>query len=79
MNGLLCLIAYHTSLFSKYLIIAWSKNDDLELLKFIRKACPENDNMKFHTRVDRLNWESVSYFCSLKCVKVVLKINSPDQ
>jgi hypothetical protein len=42
------------------LITAWPKSDDCELFKRIRKACPKDDAMKYESRVNHLNWESVS-------------------
>ncbi len=51
------------------LITAWPKSDDCELFKGMRKACPKDDAMKYESRVNYLNWESVS--CWLKIVKFV--------
>jgi hypothetical protein len=56
---LLCLSLNHNSL-----IIAWPKSDDFELFQHIRKACPKDDTMRYESRVNNLDWEFVSYFCS---------------
>ena len=53
------------------LIIAWPKNDDFELFKRIRKACPKDDAMKYESRVNHLNWDSVSYYSYSKFVKTL--------
>ncbi|XP_046635678.1 nucleolar transcription factor 1-like [Daphnia pulicaria] len=40
---------------------AWPKSDDCELFKRIRKACPKDDAMKYESRVNHLNWESIKF------------------
>ncbi|EFX68818.1 hypothetical protein DAPPUDRAFT_114234 [Daphnia pulex] len=40
---------------------AWPKSDDCELFKRIQKACPKDDAMKYESRVNHLNWESITF------------------
>ncbi|XP_046452884.1 nucleolar transcription factor 1-like isoform X2 [Daphnia pulex] len=40
---------------------AWPKSDDCELFKRIRKACPKDDAIKYESRVNHLNWESIKF------------------
>ena len=39
--------------------LGWPKPDDLELFKRIQKACPKEDSMKYDSRVNHLDWETV--------------------
>ncbi|EFX85008.1 hypothetical protein DAPPUDRAFT_314512 [Daphnia pulex] len=41
--------------------LAWPKSDDFELFKRIRKACPKEDAMKYDSRVNHLNWDSIKF------------------
>ncbi|XP_046440681.1 nucleolar transcription factor 1-like isoform X1 [Daphnia pulex] len=41
--------------------LPWPKSDDFELFKRIRKACPKEDAMKYESRVNHLNWDSIKF------------------
>ncbi|XP_046457776.1 nucleolar transcription factor 1-like isoform X2 [Daphnia pulex] len=41
--------------------LPWPKSDDFELFKRIRKACPKEDAMKYDSRVNHLNWDSIKF------------------
>jgi hypothetical protein len=40
---------------------AWPKTDDRELLKRIKLILPQNDEMKYDTRVKHLNWNLIKF------------------
>jgi upstream-binding transcription factor len=56
-----------------FVILAWQKSEDLKLFNQIRRACPKDDSMKYDSRVNHLNWESVSYSVFLSLERLLTK------
>jgi len=38
----------------------WPKDDDMELFQRIQKSLPADDSMKYESRLNHIDWESVS-------------------
>jgi len=39
----------------------WPKDDDMELFQRIKKAVPTDDTMKYESRINHIDWESISF------------------